>query len=249
MAVARRAGLLALAASAGLMPVLPAALAEDVVFQAQTTATAVHITVVQRPAGSLITASLFDDAVAYAAGNLDGDGSSEALASPAFPGRLVVQGPALLCSQVFTCPTDPPEYPLLADASYPRQAHDRATAAGTPMGAGPFVVSPLDATATASATTNLGRTSGGAVSLLAGTPGALTAGATRAVSRVRAVGRDLLVRVESHVSDIRIGDLVSIDAVHATDRIAIRPGHHPTDHPSVTVSGVTVAGHRASIDE
>ena len=265
MAVARRACLLALTALAGLWPVRPAAAspagdvvshardvvshARDVVFQAQTTATAVHVTMTQQPAGSLITASLFDDAVGYAAGNLDGNGSSEALASPVFPGRLVIQGPALLCSQVFTCPTDPPDYPLVADASYPRQPRDRAAAAGTPMGEGPFVVSPLDAAAVAGPDANTGRTSGGAISLLAGTPGAVTVGASRAVSHIRAVGRDLRVRVEAHVSDVRVGALVSIGSVHATDHITIRPGQRPVDHPNVTVSRVTVAGHPATIDD
>lgn len=247
MAVAKRAGLLALTAAAIAAPTGTAG-ADDVVFRAETTATAVHISVTQRPAGSLITASLFDDAVAYAAGNLDG-GGSEALAAPAFPGRLVVQGPALLCSQVFTCPTDPPAYPLLADASYPRRTHDRAAAGGQPMGSGPFVVAPVDATATALADHNIGRTSAGAVSLLAGTPGAVTAGASRAVSHVRAVGHALRVRVEAHVTDIRVGALVAVGAVSATDTITVRPGHRPVNHPSITVTGVTVAGQSATIDE
>ena len=63
--------------------------------------------------------SLIDDAISYAASDFDSGGQSEALASPAFPGVLVVQGPQLLCSQVFTCPVQPPSYPLLADASPP----------------------------------------------------------------------------------------------------------------------------------
>src|SRR3954452_23626997 len=115
-----------------LAPLLPgAAPATAAVFlQAQTTATAVHVTVTQQPAASLITASLFDDAVAYAAGDFDSGGTSEALAASAFPGRLVVQGPQLLCSEVFDCPSAPPSYPLLADASYPRRTRDSAQLGG-----------------------------------------------------------------------------------------------------------------------
>src|SRR5205814_1426734 len=46
--------------------------------EAQTTATAVHVTVTQQPASSIVTASLIDDAVAYAASDFDSGGSSEA---------------------------------------------------------------------------------------------------------------------------------------------------------------------------
>src|SRR4051812_16373436 len=205
------AGLLALA------PVLPLAApaSADVFVQAQTTATAVHVSVTQQPAGSIITASLFDDAVAYAAGDYDSGGSSEALAAPAFPGRLVVQGPQLLCSEVFDCPAAPPSYPLLADASYPRRPHDRATASGQPMGSGPFVVTPVSAGAAAGAAGNSGTTTGAKASLLAGTAGAVTAGASSATSTVTQTSDGLRVRVASTVSDVSIAGLVHIASVAA----------------------------------
>src|SRR3954452_22860780 len=157
------AGRVAAVGLLGLAPLLPAtdAASADVFLQAQTTATAVHVSVTQQPAGSIITASLLDDAVAYAAGDFDSGGTSEALAAPAFPGRLVVQGPQLLCSEVFSCPAAPPSYPLLADASYPRRSHDRARLGGTAMGSGPFVVTPLTAAATARGDGNDAATSGG----------------------------------------------------------------------------------------
>src|SRR3954449_7590442 len=125
------AGRVAAVGLLGLAPLLPAtgAASADVFLQAQTTATAVHVTVTQQPASSIITASLLDDAVAYAAADYDSGGSSEALAAPAFPGRLVVQGPQLLCSEVFDCPAAPPAYPLLADASYPRRPRPPPTRA------------------------------------------------------------------------------------------------------------------------
>src|SRR6059058_3646604 len=154
------AGRVAAVGLVGLAPLLPATSAAnaDVFLQAQTTATAVHVTVTQQPAGSIITASLLDDAVAYAAGDFDSGGTSEALAAPAFPGRLVVQGPQLLCSEVFSCPAAPPSYPLLADASYPRRPRDTATASGGPIGSGPFVVRPLAASARAGDAGNTGAT-------------------------------------------------------------------------------------------
>src|SRR3954451_17535846 len=131
MAVALRAGL-AIGLFTGSVALAGPADA-GVFFRAQTTATAVHVVFTQKPAASLITASLFDDAIAYAASDCETSGGSEALAASAFPGRLVTQGPALLCPQVFARPTDPPPYPLLADASYPRRTHDTAVAGGQPM--------------------------------------------------------------------------------------------------------------------
>src|SRR4051812_1676653 len=239
------AGLLALA------PVLPLAApaSADVFVQAQTTATAVHVSVTQQPAGSIITASLFDDAVAYAAGDYDSGGSSEALAAPAFPGRLVVQGPQLLCSEVFDCPAAPPSYPLLADASYPRRPRDTAAASGRPIGSGPFVVNPLTAGATAGAAGNSGATSGGETSLLAGTAGAITVGASSASSTVTQTAGGLRVRATSHLSDISIAGIVHIASVSARDDILVTAGKRPVDVPGVTVTGVTVAGQEAAIDD
>lgn len=217
--------------------------------QAQTTATAVHVSVTQRPASSIITASLLDDAVAYAAGDFDSEGSSEALAAPAFPGRLVVQGPELLCSELFSCPATPPAYPLLADASYPRRQHDTATASGQPTGSGPFVVTPLSATASATADGNTGTTAGATTSLLAGTPGAVTVGASSASTTVAGAGHGVRLRVQSTVTDVSIAGIVHIDTVAARDDITVAAGSKPVDTPSITVSGVTVAGQAASIDE
>jgi hypothetical protein len=220
----------------------------DVFLQAQTTATAVHITVTQQPAGSIITASLLDDAVAYAAGDFDSGGTSEALAAPAFPGRLVVQGPQLLCSEVFSCPAAPPSYPLLADASYPRRSRDRAQLGGSAIGSGPLVVTPLTAEATARSAGNDATTSGGTVSLLAGTPGAVTVGASRAGSTVTSSAHALHLVVDSVLTDVSIAGVVHVRALRARDDITVAAGRPPVDHPSITLSGVTAAGRAATID-
>jgi hypothetical protein len=140
MAVAPRAVLAVFVATSPLL--LPAPADAAVYYRAQTTATAVHLRLTQEPAGSIITASLFDDAIAYAASDFETSGGSEALAAPAFPGKLVTQGPGMLCTQIFECPTDPPDYPLLADASYPRRQHDSVAASDGPLGAGPIALTP-----------------------------------------------------------------------------------------------------------
>jgi hypothetical protein len=227
---------------------LPAARA-DVFFQAQTLATAVHVTVTQQPASSLITASLIDDAVSYASSQFDSGNTSEALAAPAFPGSLVVQGPQLLCSQLFSCPVTPPDYPLLADASFPRRAKDSATVSGSPMGSGPFVVTPLSANASAQADGNDATSQAGAVNLLTGTPGAIGVGASSASTSVRATKDGLVVTVTTFIHDIAIGELLHVSSVRAVDDVTLAPGRAPTARPEITVSGVTVAGHDASIDD
>jgi hypothetical protein len=208
----------------------------------------VHVIVTQQPAGSIITASLFDDALAYAASDFDTGGSSEALAASAFPGRLVVQGPQLLCSQLFPCPVEPPSYPLLADASYPRRQHDTAPGGGQPMGSGPVVVTPIAATAHAGSTDNAGQTSAGGVSLLTGTPGAVTVRTSTARTNVRSTAGGVDVHVETVLTDIDIGGIVHIGSIRAVDDIHLGAGSRPRDQPSITVTGVTAGGQAASID-
>ena len=169
-----------------LVAVAPSAHADtaDTVFQAQTAAAAVHFVLTQQPASSIITAGLVDDATAYAASAFDSSGGgSEAQAASVFPGNLVVQGPALFCTQVFTCPATPPDYPLLADASYPRRAHAEASADQQPVGQGPLVVTPSVSTASAAGDGNTGQTAAGSVSILSGTPVALAAGSSAATTK------------------------------------------------------------------
>lgn len=227
---------------------LPAAQAEAF-FHVETNAAAVHVVITQQPASSIITASLLDDAVSYAASGFDSGGSSEALAAPAFPGNLVVQGPELLCSQLFSCPVDPPDYPFLADASYPRRSQDTAKASGQPMGAGPFVVTPLTATAAASATANRAATQAGSADLLAGTPGAVTVGTSAAHTFVASSARQTVATVTASATDVTVAGVVHIAAVRTIDRVVVAAGRPPSARPRMTVSGVTVAGHAASIDD
>ena len=248
MALAHRACAFLALAVWPIVAGIPAAHA-DPVFQVQTIAAAVHVTVTQEPASSLITASLFDDAIAYAASDFDTGGSSDALAASAFPGKLVVQGPELLCSQLFSCPTDPPPYPFLADASYPRRSHDTASASGQPTGSGPFVVTPLRASARATADGNTSRTEAGTSTILAGTPGTLTIGASSSTTSVQSAASRTIATVSARASDITVGGLVHITSVRSTDRVVVAPGQRPVAHPSITVSGVEVSGHSASIDD
>lgn len=230
------------------------AAAQTYYFEGETTATAVHLTLTQKPSSSIITASLVDDAAAYAASAYDSTGSSEAQAAPLYPGNLVVQGPGLLCADVFgsdpfpACPVPPPPYPLLADASYPRTQNAHAQTNQSPIGSGPFVLTPAHADATAAADGNAGSTAGAALSMLSGSPAAVTVGKATAASALHATSGAITVHVESAVSDVTIAGMVHIASVRAVDDITVRPGTKPVDRPSITITGVTVAGQPASID-
>jgi hypothetical protein len=221
----------------------------DTVFQVQTAATGVHFTLTQQPASSIVTASLVDDATAYAASAYDASGGSEAQAATVFPGNLVVQGPALFCSQVFTCPVTPPDYPLLADASYPRRPHATAGADQQSLGSGPLVVAPGSAVAAAGATGNQATTSAGSASAMAGSAAAVRIGSSSSVSKVTTTGSAVVVHVEATAANVDIAGLVHVTAVQATDDVTLHPGQKPVDVPHVRVTGVTVAGVPASVDE
>jgi hypothetical protein len=249
-ALARISAASGLAAGALVAAALPVrADAADTVFQAQTAAAAVHFVLTQQPASSIVTADLVDDAAGYAAGAFDSTGGSEAQAASVFPGTLVVQGPALFCSQVFTCPATPPDYPLLADASYPRRGHAEASADQKPVGQGPLVVSPAASTASATGDGNSGQTAAGGMSILSGTPVAVTAGSSTASTRVASTVKTLVTHVESTVSDIDIAGLVHIGSIRSSDDITVSATGKPVDHPQVTITGVTVAGVPAQIDD
>jgi len=240
---------------AGLSVLAPTpASAQTYYFEGQTTATAVHLTLTQKPSSSIITASLVDDAAAYAASSFDTSGSSEAQAAPLYPGNLVVQGPSLLCEDVFgsdpfpACPIPPPPYPLLADASYPRTPDAHAQTNQSPIGSDPLVLTPARADAKADAAGNSGTTVGSQLSLLAGSPAAVTIGTATARSALHTTGTGITVHVESAVDDVMIAGMVHIASVHAVDDITVAANGKPVDHPAITVSGVTVAGQAASID-
>jgi hypothetical protein len=247
MAVAPRAFVAVTVATAPLL--LPAPAEAAVYYRAETTATAVHLRLTQEPAGSIITASLFDDAVAYAAGEFETSGGSEALAAPAFPGKLVTQGPGMLCTQIFECPADPPDYPLLAAASYPRREHDSVAPSDGPLGAGPVELTPLHAVATATAAGNESRTSSGPITLLSGTPVTVGIGNGSAISTVVSHEGGLRVHVESHLTDISVGKLLRIGSLRSIDDIELTPGHRPVNRARVVLTDVTVAGQRATIDD
>ena len=249
--MARRLRLLA-SVSLAVVPILgftatPAA--ADSLFQGQTVATAVHVTITQVPASSIITASLIDDAFSYVSSAYDSSGGSEAQAATVFPGNLVVQGPGLLCSQLFPCPTSPPDYPLLADASYPRSTTAQATANQQQLGSGPFVVTPAGATAQAQQNSNTGQTTTGQVALLTGTPVAVTVGGSSAETNMQSSGSNLLAHVESTVTDVTVAGIVNIGSIATTDDVTMKPGAKPVDSPHILISDVTVAGQKATIDE
>lgn len=217
-------------------------------FSATTTAAAIHVSFAQTPADSIITGSLINDAAGYATSGFDSGGSSEAAAAPFYPGSLVVGGPGLLCSDLFTCPFTPPAYPLLADASYPQRPSAHIASAEPNVGLGTVLsLTPSTATAQAHVDGNQSATRTGAVSLLGGTPLAISVASSTASTLVRTHHSAMTVRVTSAVSNLKVGSLLRIASVRTTDSITLRHGHVPVDQPRVAISGVTVAGAPATI--
>jgi hypothetical protein len=216
-------------------------------FSATTTASAMHVSFTQSPAASIITGSLVNDAAGYATSGFVSGGSSQAAAAPLYPGTLVVGGPGLLCSDLFTCPVAPPAYPLLADASYPRtpKAHISTTKPAT-LGS-VLSVTPAHASASAHTGGNAATTSTGRMSLLGGTRLSVSIGSSTASTVTRARGSELTVGVRSVVSDVKVGPLLRIGSIRTTDLVTMVHGRRPVDHPHVTVSDVTVAGQSATI--
>jgi hypothetical protein len=217
-------------------------------FSATTTASAIHVSFAQSPADSIITGSLINDAAGYATSGFDSGGSSEATAAPLYPGTLVVGGPGLLCTDLFTCPFTPPPYPLLADASYPQTPTAHIVTTKPTVGLGTVLsLTPSTATAQAHVGGNASATKTGAVSLLGGTPLALSVGSSAASTRVRTHGSVITIDVRSSVSHIKVGQLLRIASLRTTDSITLGRGRAPVDRPRVAISGVTVAGKSATI--
>jgi hypothetical protein len=216
-------------------------------FSATTTASAIHVSFAQSPADSIITGSLVNDAAGYATSGFDSGGSSDAAAAPLYPGSLVIGGPGLLCTDLFTCPFTPPAYPLLADATYPQTPSARI--ATTPSkGLGPVLsVTPSTASAHAESSGNTSTTRTGSVSLLGGSALGISAGSSSASTRVRTTDTAIRIDVRASVSNISVGPLVHIASVRTSDSLTLGGSQAPVDRPRVTVSGITVGGQRATI--
>lgn len=250
-------GVLAAGLAAPLASATSAAAADTAFVHVETAAAAVLMSSAQHPGLTPFSSEVVDDATAYTASVLDSGGGSQAQAAAIYPGALVVQGPALLCQEIVPqyfgtdCPFTPPDYPLLADASYPTHPHDAAAAGGQPVGGSglPLTLVPGRAEATAAERGNDATTSTTAVDLLAGTPAAMTIGSAVSSTTSHATEGTVTVRVESVLHDVTIAGAVHVAVIDAVDEITAAPGTRPVDRPHVTVGGVTVAGQAATIDE
>jgi hypothetical protein len=229
----------------------PAAGQTQTYFVATTSASAASVSSTQRPASSIITSELVDDSLGYTATAFDSQGGAEAQAASVYPGDLVVQGPSLLCGEgvlPFACPVTPPSYPLLADAKYPQSRRATATPKTSTVGAGTALVAhPASSIATAGATSAIASTSTGSATVLTGTPVALSIGSQSSHSSVVTSATSAVVTVVSSASDIDVAGILQIGSVTSRDVQRLTAGKPPVDRPTVTVTGVTVAGRKATV--
>lgn len=204
-------------------------------YDVSATAVGVALQSTQQPAASVVTAGLVDSTAAYSSSALSSYGTAAARAAAVYPGDLVAGGAALLCANLLPCPVTPPDYPLLADATYPSRP---SASAGAPAGGSASArAAPYETTGTAAAT-----------AFSAPAPVVLRIGAATATTRtwVDAAGAHALSRSVLH--DVTIGPLV-IAALEAVDAVDVTAAGQVRDHPLLTLSGVTLAGVPASVDD
>jgi hypothetical protein len=235
---------------------MPAA-ADEAFVHVETAAAAVLVASTQHPGLTPFSNGIVDSAGAYAAGVLDSSGGSQAQAAVLYPGALVVQGPSLLCQEIVPqyfgtdCPAQPPDYPLLAQATYPTHPHDTAAASGSPVGGSgaPLTVVPGRSEATAEASSSTADTQTASLQVLAGTPGAVSIDSAASSTTSTESGGAVTVTVTSVLHGVTIAGAMRVDTIRAVDQITASPGRKPVDRPHVTVTGVTVNGESATIDE
>jgi hypothetical protein len=232
-----------IAAAALLAAVAPAgssaraAGATPAVFELVTTGVGVAASSTQRPAASVITGGLVDATLGYSSSALSSAGASASDAAAFYPGDLVATGPSLLCSQFLPCPVTPPDYPLLAQASYPERP---SGSADSPAPAG-----------TAHALAGESSTDGVAELSSATAPGApvtVSVAAESVSTRSWVDGTGAHVRSRSVLHDVVIGAL-HVATIDAVDDVDVRVAGQLSDRPRITITGVTVAGQAAAVDQ
>src|SRR3954471_19239420 len=234
-----RRGLLLPVLLLGLTPLAPATASGSAppVYEVVATAVGAVTSSTQRPAASVVTGGLVDSTVGYASSALSSAGASASAAAAFYPGDLVATGPALLCSEFLPCPFTPPAYPLLAEASYPERPAGSADSSA-PIG-------------TAKALAHEEATDGTAETTKAsapGTPVAVTVGAQITSTRAWVDTTGAHVRSRSALHDVVVGPL-HIASLRVADDVDVPLQGRPVDRPQVVVTGVTVAGQEASIDQ
>jgi hypothetical protein len=211
----------------GLPLVQPARADLPGTFDVSTVAVGVNVASSQSPAASVVTAGLVDTTEAYATSALSSYGAAESAAAGFYPGDLVAGGPTLICENFGPCPVAPPTYPLVADAAYP--------------------TSPTDVAPGASAHASV-RDTGAAASAASRAAGPVTVQTAHAATHAWVDATGAHVRSRSVVTGIVIGPL-RIAALDAVDDVDVPTEGAVRDRPRVTVTGVTVAGQEATLDD
>jgi hypothetical protein len=146
----------------------------------------------------------------------------------------------------------PPADPLVAHASYPSpEKADAPTVNGQNISlSGGDPSSAQVAVASAHSEADLDHVSGTATAAKTTLLGAIAVGASTTTQASHVKDGALVSDAQSVVHDVTIGTgLIHIGAVDAVSRVTTVPGGKPVDTSSVTISGVTVAGQTATIDQ
>jgi hypothetical protein len=215
-------------------------------FGGESAASAFHFFADRTP--GFLVADLFHVELPYATSSFDSNGTISSRAAAAFPGDGALGVPGLVCFSAPVCdPRVPvPNYPLIAEASFPTTPNKSAQASGTRTGVGPATFDPevVEAHALPAGVEALTTATGVSV------PGMLTAGAVRTHSTQHFVKGALEVSAESSVTDLDLaGGALHLDGVSSVARGTVDGAGVHTTVVSTIVTGATVGGVPVVINE
>lgn len=229
-------------------------------FQIMTAAAAAQLSATQNPpnfgpfANGIVLATL-----GYAVGDFASGGDSSAGAAAFYPGNLVAQGPALFCQEVVpdipnaSCPPQVGNfsYPLLAEASYPTSPKASTDAGTGPVGGNglPAAATPAPAAAAATADGNSSDTSLARGLFFTGTPAAVAIRSAHSTETSTTTSDTATVTVTTTLTDLTVGGILTIGQLQSSDTVVVHSTGSVTDRPETSVTGVTLAGQPASIDQ
>jgi hypothetical protein len=218
-------------------PVLPDSYGGD------STATAMHFSADRNPQPTPVT-DLFHAELSWATTSLDSSGNASGRAASIFPGDGLLGVPSLFCQVRKEICLPVPQFPVLAQASYPVTPDDAAATSKGTQSQGPLTVQPNVITAHADPT----RVEATSEAAGAGVSTVVSADSVHTHSKQSFEGSTLVVTAESAVKNLEIGGRLHIDSVRSLATARVDGGKVSAATVDTTVSGATLAGQPVTID-
>lgn len=207
-----------------------------------TASSAVHFLADRNPQPTPVT-DLIHAELPYATTSFDSSGNATARSASIYPGAGLLGVPGLLCQAGACLPV--PDYPFLADASYPTMKDASATTSQATIHAGPLSIAPHQITAHADPdrVEALSEASG------VGVNGVVSIDSTTAHSKQVFQGSTLVVSAETVLNGVDLGaGQLHIDQIRTVATAQVDGAKVSGSAATTTVSGATVAGTPVTID-